>query len=448
MTPPKKKPKLLKEVPEDARWCLDRSNHLYFREFIEKWDCLDRNRAQQRFGSILSEYFKSKSIADTKIRDEYKSWISSADYIRFWSARSQSNTLLKTELGCSEIIDIVTEQRLKSLQTTAASIGDSSGNSSAPEVSDDSSALDSSAPNEPTSLNDTMLIQVRDYLISIMTNFVHEADINHNPWVFKDINISHLFRKYQAATSEILVKHKTLPVESYVHELASLTHILFLCKDQYSEIVEKVFSLETLQQLTASLEEKTINHSFGFPSNHFMTITNALTNLSLAKKTREEAITEFTVLASQMNYGQKRLLYGINNLIQKLPIGPLNDYKQISESELWSTYFDPLLSCLISDPDRLIHLRWTNALPMEKGKNRPDAVISEKRQMSFGNSVGYGEAKTLQGSCSKSLCLDTLRLAIFTKNAIDINKLDGALAFQIHGFNITFYLQQLTAGGI
>ncbi|KAG2233534.1 hypothetical protein INT48_007136 [Thamnidium elegans] len=408
--PPKKKTKLLQKVPEDVKWCLDRSDRLSFREFIEKWDCLDRNQAQQRFGNILSEYFKSKSTADTKLRNDYKNWTSSADYIRFWSMRSESNILLKTELGCSEVIDIVTEQRLKSLQTTAASNGVSgsgssalnvSSDSSAPDVSGDSSALDvsgdSSISNEPASLTDTMLLEVRDYLISVMTNFVNEEDTSDNPWMFKDINISHLFRKYQAATSEILVKHKALSVESYVHELASLTHILFLCKDQHSEIAEKI-----------------INYNLDFPSNHFITITNTLTDLSLANKTREQAIMEFTVLASQMNYGQKRLLYGIINL----------------------------------DPDRLIHLRWTNAIPMEKGKNRPDAVISEKQQMSFGNSVGYGEAKTRQGSCSKSLCLDTLRLAIFTKNAIDINKLDGALAFQIHGFNITFYLQQLTAKGI
>ncbi|KAI8642928.1 hypothetical protein BD408DRAFT_365863 [Parasitella parasitica] len=274
-----------------------------------------------------------------------------------------------------------------------------------------------------------MLLEAGDYLISVMTNFLNKEDTNDNPWIFKDIDISHLFREYQAATSEILVKHKALTVESYVHELASLTHIIFLCKDQHSEIAEKVFSLETLQQLTAFLERKTISRELDFPSNHFMTITNTLTDLSLANKTREQAIMEFTVLASQINYGQKRLLYGIINLIQKLPTSPLNVYKQISESELWNTYFDPLLSCIISDPDRLIHLRWTNSTPMEKGKSRPDAVISEKQQMSFGNSVGYGEAKSQQGSCSKSLCLDTLRLAIFTKNAIDINKLDGALAF-------------------
>ncbi|KAG2200808.1 hypothetical protein INT47_001339 [Mucor saturninus] len=271
--------KLLKKIPEEAKWCLDRSIRLSFREFIEKW---------------------SKSIDNTKIRDDYKNWTSTADYIRFWSTRSQSNTLLKTELGCSEIINIVTEQRLKSLQTTAASNGASSGNSSAlnvssnyfvPEVSDNSPDFDisddSSAPNEPTSLTNTMLIEVKDYLVSVMKNFVNEEDRNDNPWMFEDINISHLFRKYQAATSEILVKHKTLPVESYVNELASLTHILFLCKDQHSDIAEKGFELR----------------------------------------------------------------------IQKLSTRPINDYKQIGETELWSTYFDPLLSCLISDPDLCPELR-------------------------------------------------------------------------------------------
>jgi hypothetical protein len=53
---------------------------------------------------------------------------------------------------------------------------------------------------------------------------------------------------------------------------------------------------------------------------------------------------------------------------------------------------------------------------MEKGKNRSDAVISEKQQMSFGNSVGYGVAKTQQGSCSKSLYKSMLLISLFTFN--------------------------------
>ncbi|CAO3595732.1 unnamed protein product [Absidia cylindrospora] len=151
-----------------------------------------------------------------------------------------------------------------------------------------------------------------------------------------------------------------------------------------------------------------------------------------------------------MEYGSKRIILGINRLIQCLPVTPLNDCKELSESELWCTYFNPLLSFLISDPDQFIHMRWTNTIPNEKnGKSRPDAVVSEKLQLSFGGSIGFGEAKVQKGSGSRvSLCLDTLRLAIFTKNAIDVNTLDAAIAFQIHGFNITFYLQQLTAKGI
>ncbi|KAI7859168.1 hypothetical protein BDC45DRAFT_553578 [Circinella umbellata] len=45
-----------------------------------------------------------------------------------------------------------------------------------------------------------------------------------------------------------------------------------------------------------------------------------------------------------------------DNLINKLPNTPLNDNKQLSETELWSSYFDPTLSYMISDPERLIRL--------------------------------------------------------------------------------------------
>ncbi|CAO3683839.1 unnamed protein product [Rhizopus stolonifer] len=96
--------------------------------------------------------------------------------------------------------------------------------------------------NELTSLTDTMLLEVKDYLISIMSDFLNEGN-KDDSWMFKDINVNHLFRKYQAAISKILMKHKTLSVEFYVHELASLTHIFFLCKDQHSEIAGKIFFL-------------------------------------------------------------------------------------------------------------------------------------------------------------------------------------------------------------
>ncbi|KAI8378328.1 hypothetical protein BD560DRAFT_432802 [Blakeslea trispora] len=141
----------------------------------------------------------------------------------------------------------------------------------------------------------------------------------------------------------------------------------------------------------------------------------------------------------------------------------------VGESELWSTYFDPLLSCLICDPGKLTHLRWTNTTAFEGGKLRPDAVISVRQQLEYEGSVGYGEAKTNKDNSNRyHLFINTLRRVVQlgirldldnvsdriecrlyeTKNAIDVNRLDAALAFQIYGFHITFFLSRLISTGI
>lgn len=69
------------------------------------------------------------------------------------------------------------------------------------------------------------------------------------------------------------------------------------------------------------------------------------------------------------------------------------------EHILWS-------ACVLPDrnPDRLNCLPWSNTIPNEKGKSRPDVVISEKQQLTFGSNVSYGETKNQQGCCSK-LCV-------------------------------------------
>ncbi|ORX46732.1 hypothetical protein DM01DRAFT_1147056 [Hesseltinella vesiculosa] len=154
-------------------------------------------------------------------------------------------------------------------------------------------------------------------------------------------------------------------------------------------------------------------------------------------------------MSSKMTYGPKKIVQSVVNLLQKLPTTPSKSHHSITETELWSTYFDPVLSCLLSDPDKLVHLRWTNSVPNEKGKARPDAVISKKPNLEYMSSIGFGEAKVCQRSGARhSLCIDTLRLITFCKNAIDVNKLDGAIAFQIHGMHIPFFLMRLTAAGV
>ncbi|KAI9260727.1 hypothetical protein BDA99DRAFT_416426, partial [Phascolomyces articulosus] len=81
----------------------------------------------------------------------------------------------------------------------------------------------------------------------------------------------------------------------------------------------------------------------------------------------------------------------------------------------------------------LVHLCWTNAIPSEGGKSQPVTIIIKRQQPEYKDSIGYGEAKVNKDSSKRyRLSMDTLHLAIFNKNTIDVNKLESALAFQIH----------------
>ncbi|KAF1798469.1 hypothetical protein FB192DRAFT_1288450, partial [Mucor lusitanicus] len=113
----------------------------------------------------------------------------------------------------------------------------------------------------------------------------------------------------------------------------------------------------------------------------------------------------------------------------KLPACALKDEKCIGENELTCSYFDPILSRLLANPANGVHLRWSDITIAETPRQRPDAVISKMKQLSFGPSLGFGEANTT----NYDLRHDLFRLALFSKESIDMNKLAGCLSFQIHG---------------
>ena len=102
--------------------------------------------------------------------------------------------------------------------------------------------------------------------------------------------------------SPIIEKLKCLPIESYVHELALLIDICFLCKNQQSEVAEKIFTLDSLDELANTLEID-YHHSYY--------------DISSEKVTREIITLGVLILAARMNYGIKRLLMA-------LPICKLN----------------------------------------------------------------------------------------------------------------------------
>ncbi|CAO3601323.1 unnamed protein product [Absidia cylindrospora] len=510
MPPPSKKIKTM--IPDDARWCLDHSKHLTFKTFIEKFDCLDKFTSQQRYTTILTKYFNSNHQHYERLKSEYKSWSGSADYQRFWNERAELAIFLRTDAQCTQFIGSRTDQRLQKMcakaktddpitATTAAAdthrmndekLATTTTTTTADilEATCDTHCIEEAATAEtsnthhtyeeegtttdiPQAAADTDNDDDEETIIPGTSNIndnnntsfqfglascindttTHTIDTDNDPWLFGDNNISQLFQYYQSTIHGMISKHGSLPLESYVHEIAALTHILILNKHQHSPTAMKVFSAELLDELAESLSTETMNtsHTVAFNDGHYLKLVKSITDLSMGITTRDQMHLDLSVMAASMDYGRRRILFGLNNMIQKLPITPLKDYNDIPENELWNTYYDPLLSCLVSDPNRRVHLRWTNAVPLEGGSSRPDAIISQKEQLEYGASMGHGEVKVNQDYHHASkypLCMDTLRLAIFNKNAIDVNKLNGTLAFQIHGFNITFFVSRLIAHGM
>lgn len=60
----------------------------------------------------------------------------------------------------------------------------------------------------------------------------------------------------------------------------------------------------------------------------------------------------------------------------------------------------------------------------------------------------YGEAKSAaQGDNNYLICRDLLRIAIFCKNALDVQSMEGVLGLQIVGRTVTFYILVFPATG-
>ncbi|KAL0087515.1 hypothetical protein J3Q64DRAFT_1738072 [Phycomyces blakesleeanus] len=455
-TLPKKRPKI--SIPDDAQWCMDNSRLLTFRKFLEKFDCLDQRESEQRYNNILTKYVHNKCKERAKI--EYNTWTKSADYKVFWNDRAELDIILQTNKQSTGFIGLVTGQRMKSLMDKANAVAQTTTSNTstqeiAKDVTDDSEKTNNDAIPDSNTINDTTddidSHNNADGISSfdLKSCIDSSSEVCKDPWIFRGNNITRMFKDYQSIVQSLVRKHVALPLETYINELAALTHILVLNKNQHSSIAKKVFSVDLLDYLAVSLVSESMDYNLSMNDQQYMAMAKIINQLSLSNTTREKAFLELTLMSSRMNYSERRLIHGITNLIQKLPNLPLKDNSSISESELWSTYFDPLLSCLICDPEKLVHLRWTNAIPSEGGKLRPDAIISKRQQLEYEGSIGHGEVKINQGSSSRYLlCMDTLRLAIFNKNAIDVNKLDGALAFQIHGFYITFFISRLVKNGI
>ncbi|KAI8149836.1 hypothetical protein BJV82DRAFT_677073 [Fennellomyces sp. T-0311] len=175
-------------IPNDIQWCLDPANDISFKNFIDTFNCLDRHQAQQRYANILSKYFNTKSERDMTIKANYKPWISSADYLRFWGKKKNSISVMKADLAGAELIDSVLDLRLAPTDDNIPTTLIETNNSVHQATADCNKAIGNThVLNDDDNTNRTTLASNGDMII------LHEDTSpvynSGTPWMFKNTNL-------------------------------------------------------------------------------------------------------------------------------------------------------------------------------------------------------------------------------------------------------------------
>ena len=251
------------------------------------------------------------------INANYKSWISSADYLRFWGKKKDSISVMKVDLAGAELIDSALDLRMA--PTDAANMIETN-NSVHQATADSNKAIGSTRVLRDVGNTNGTKLAINDDVI-ILHEDTSPVCCLDKPWMFKNTNVTQIFKSYQAIIRSMIHKHQTLPIESYIHELAAHTHTFVLCKNQQSPIAERVFSKSVLTDLTTGLVSEIVDLDLPFPQEELLILTTTLSNLALGKTDREQTMLDLYIMSSKMAYGPKRIVRSVVNLYVNVYLG-------------------------------------------------------------------------------------------------------------------------------
>ncbi|KAI8096338.1 uncharacterized protein BX664DRAFT_382794 [Halteromyces radiatus] len=266
--------------------------------------------------------------------------------------------------------------------------------------------------------------------------------------VVQNFDATMAFHKLQLS----LTQHKwKLSLENHIHCAMAATSILLLSRNQYPDDLSSFFSKHDLDATIDSIETKYNIRRHPMSMETSTNIISIIQDLTMRKINRDKAFARLLDLNLPTN--ENKFKKSIIELIRKLP--PMSIAEDTNEYELGTRYIDPFLCGLFDDPDEGMYLRWTNEITLEARKhenlsmNRPDICITRLHGVKWTSNHGFGEAKSAShGDNHFLICQDLLRTAIFCKNALDTQNMEGVLGLQIIGRMITFYVLVLPSTGL
>lgn len=305
----------------EIQCCFNNKDDLSLASFVEKYGIINKLYALSRYHSIISNAIFGDD--GKRLTSELTTWKHTKEYKKFWIDRTNKKTQLVVQEECAQYISDSVQDALGIL--TSMSRNEPTAK---PLLSSEESILplSSSTDSEPRSSNSTLpapstssTINSDDRLalplspISSAQNTDIE-DVENSPvlapWFFEEVDIALLFAKFKQAVAQISTDYLFL-IESSVHELLSLSNILLLAPEQYSQLAISIFSEKTLHDLDSYLLKECLDSRQDMSNNMFTKLSRIVNNVESNNQSKGDAEIELLVLGKDLCPIQKSLTLGI-----------------------------------------------------------------------------------------------------------------------------------------
>ncbi|KAF7729625.1 hypothetical protein EC973_003998 [Apophysomyces ossiformis] len=234
------------------------------------------------------------------------------------------------------------------------------------------------------------------------------------------------------------MNRKGLHLVSDLYEALALSHICLLVPKTYNEWLEQFIEQKTVDELYHTMHAKYINKALRMSDIVLLNITNIIRDVLQGTKSRRKARLHLLQLSEGLNENEATLIDIICSCLQKLP----NDYvaNEIAEMELITMYLDPILGPMFHQPSKARGFRWINQMVGEHGAAptnlRPDGIATLTPDHTHTFALGFCEVKRKNAEKRPhDTQLDTFRIAMFCKDALDKGEIKCTMGVQAVGMD-------------
>ncbi|KAG1140912.1 hypothetical protein G6F37_008689 [Rhizopus arrhizus] len=178
-------------------------------------------------------------------------------------------------------------------------------------------------------------------------------------WNINGMDVSKMLFDYRRSVISMVRTEGLIFAEKNITELAACLNMLLITDDQHKSLQIKYFGDTLLDRI---LKEAThFDYTFTMIDTVYLAISKIVYDIQRGVLLLEMGMIKLLELSvkEEITVYEKKIIKGIACMLNFLPKKEV-DVSKLGESELWSTYYNPLLTSILFETQNNILLRWTN----------------------------------------------------------------------------------------